>query len=200
MHTRTTTQLLDDLKDPANGEAWVGFERRYRPVLLGFARELGCSAADAADVAQQALLECVTGLREGRYDRGKGRLSSWLIGIAHNLISEVHRRARVRREAGDSVLAAVSAQVPDDAHISRIWQKQRELAILSEAFEELRRSTRMEEHTLRVFELYALRGVPVEEVAAQCGVEVDSVYVIKNRLILRLREIMRQLATAYEEE
>lgn len=199
MRTRTTTRLIEDLRDPANADAWVGFDARYRPVLIGFARTLGFSPDDAAELAQQTLARFVVAYREGRYVRGNGRLSSWLIGIARNVGSEMHRGARRVRAAGDTVLGGVEAALPDEAHLTVIWEKERRAATLAQAMDVLRGSDRMEPHTFRAFELFALRGVPASEVATQCGIEVDAVYVIKNRLTKRLREIVRELTTLYNE-
>ena len=199
MRTRTTTRLIEDLRDPANTDAWVGFDARYRPVLIGFARTLGFSPDDAAELAQQTLARFVVAYRDGRYVRGNGRLSSWLIGIARNVGLEMRRGARRVRAAGDTVLGGVEAALPDEAHLTVIWEKERRAATLAQAMDVLRGSDRMEPHTFRAFELFALRGVPAPEVATQCGIEVDAVYVIKNRLTKRLREIVRELTTLYSE-
>jgi len=205
MVTRTTTQLLEELLDPANKEAWEGFDRRYRRVLLGIARSLGFCDADAEDLAQRTLAEFARAYRAERYQRGKGRLSSWLLGIARHVGSEMRRRGggggpgKGRRVGGDSMLGEVVEEIPNEQHLSQIWSRSREQAILREALEVLRKSPRMEEHTFRAFELFALRGVPAEEVARQCDVEVDSLYVIKNRLTKRLREIVKEIIVAYDD-
>ena len=36
MNTRTTTALLEGLMDPADAECWGAFDRRFRPILVGF--------------------------------------------------------------------------------------------------------------------------------------------------------------------
>lgn len=197
--SRTTTRLIDDLRDPANADAWSGFDARYRPVLTGFARALGFGADDAAEIAQQALAEFSIAYRAGRYERGRGRLSSWLIGIARHLALEQRRRRGARHAGGDSVLLEVPACSTDDAHLTRVWAKEREAAILAEAVAVLRDSPRLEEHTMRAFELFVVRGMPAATVAAECGIDIDSVYTIKNRLLKRLREIVRELTTAYDD-
>lgn len=200
MQTRTTTQLIEGLRDPANNEAWAGFEARYRAVLIGFARRLDFSADDAEELAQHALAEFAISYRNGRYERGRGRLSSWLIGIARNLASDIRRRRRgEHRAGGESLIAELPAGDAEDEHLSRVWAKERDAAILAEAMGRLRQSARMEEHTMRAFELFVVRGMPAPAVAAECGIDVDSVYVIKNRLIKRLREIVRELTSAYDE-
>ncbi len=196
MDTRTTTRLLDDLRDPANAGAWSSFDARYRPVLAALARRLDFSPDDAAEIAQQTLAEFSRAYAQGRYTRGKGRLSSWLLGIARNTALAMRRDRGARRVGGDSMMA----EMPDEAHMTRLWGDERERAILAEALGILRDSTRTDENTIRAFELFAIRGVPAEEVASQCSITVDAVYVAKNRLIKRLREIVRDLTTAYDEE
>lgn len=199
MQTRTSTQLVEQLRDPGNAQAWGGFDQRYRPILEGFGRALGLTPDEAAELAQQTLVEFAAAYRAGKYDRGRGRLSSWLIGIARNLACDMHRRRGARRAAGELALLEVPAELPDDAHLTRVWAKQRESAILAEAMAILRDSQRLEAHTMRAFELFVVRGVPAQAVAAECGISVDSVYVIKNRLTARLREIVRDLTAALDE-
>ncbi len=117
MHTRTTTALLDDLLDSANEGAWVGFDARYRPVLIGFARQLGLRADDAADIAQEALTKFVRAYQQGQYRRERGRLSSWLITIARP-----HRKG-VRplfRESGSAVIDRGVICTPHGAVLSAV--------------------------------------------------------------------------------
>jgi hypothetical protein len=72
--SRTTTALLEGLHDPADAVAWEQFDRRYRPIVVGFASRLGLADADAADVAQEVMLQFVKEYRAGKYDRQRGRL------------------------------------------------------------------------------------------------------------------------------
>lgn len=198
MDTRTTTQLIQRLRNHADSEAWSGFDARYRPILIGIGRSMGFSGVDADEFAQRALAAFARAHREGQYDPARGRLRSWLIGIARNVGREM-RRSAAQNMAGDARLNALEADVPDEDHLSRVWEKERQATILSLALDTLRRTPRMEAHTIRAFELFALRGVPADQVAADCGMNVDTVYVIKNRLTTRLREIVRELTTAFDE-
>ncbi|MCL4741085.1 MAG: sigma-70 family RNA polymerase sigma factor [Phycisphaerales bacterium] len=195
MLTRTTTRLIEGLRDPANAEAWSGFDARYRPVLIAFASRLGFSHDDAAEVAQQALVEFARAYREGRYERERGRLSSWLIGIARNVASGMRRGRGAQRVGGDTMLG----EMPDEPELTRIWSEERERAIFAEAMTILHTTSQANESTLRAFELFAIRGVPAEEAAAECGISVDAVYLAKSRLTKRLREIVRELTAAYDE-
>jgi RNA polymerase sigma-70 factor (ECF subfamily) len=198
----TTTALLDALKDESNGPVWVEFDARFRPILHGFARKLGLSQEDAADVAQQALTEFVRDYRSGMYQRGRGRLSSWLISIARNRAVDIQRNQGRRKQwRGESALdqVAAGASVQDPAHLSAIWDAEKKHAVLAAALTELRSATRMNEATIKAFELVAIRGVPTEAAARECGMSVDEVYVAKNRVTKQLREIVARISEAFED-
>lgn len=217
----TTTALLESLKDPGNAPVWEEFDARYRPILLGFARKLGLSPEDAADVAQQALTEFVRDYRIGMYQRGKGRLSSWLISIARNRAVDLQRgQGRRRGWRGESAFEHLadsagkggggggasaaggggghSLQDSDDD--TALWDAERKHAILAAALTKLRETTRMSESTIKAFELVAIRGVPSEAAARECGISVDEVYVAKNRVTKQLREIVERVTKVYEED
>ncbi len=202
----TTTALLDSLKDVSNAPVWQEFDARYRPILHGFARTLGLQEEDAADVAQQALAEFVRDYRLGRYERGKGRLSSWLITIARHRAMDVHRSGGRRRDwRGQSAFEQVQGARPpeamqDVAGDDARWETERRQAVLALALTKLREESRTNEATIRAFELTAIRGVPSDAAARECNMSVDEVYVAKNRVTKRLREIVAQLDDVYKED
>src|SRR5882672_6361039 len=101
MLVKTTTLLLAGLTDPANREIWREFDDRYRPVLQAFARRLGLADEDADEIAQDVLARFVERYRAGEYDRERGRLRSWIFGIARTRVADWRRsRARRREERG----------------------------------------------------------------------------------------------------
>ncbi len=195
--TRTTTRLLDDLRDPANAAAWEGFDARYRPILVAIARRRGFADHDAAEIAQQTLAEFARSYAAGRYERGRGRLSSWLIGIAGHVAARLGRTNGSRGAHAENHAAEGWER---DASLAEAWRHERERAIIGQALALIREEGRMRDETLRAFELFAIRGVPAAEVARQCGMSVDAVYVVKNRLTGRLRELVRELTIAYDED
>lgn len=196
MVTRTTTQLLESLKDPSNDGLWQEFDQRYRPVLVAFAREQGLGEEDAAEVAQLTLAQFCADYRAGRYDRTRGRLSSWIIGIARNRVADRGRvLRRERQQRGESAMI----QLADEQTATRAWETARRRVIFQRALERLRTRTRMDERTLRAFELCALRNAPPEAAATECGMSVAEVYVAKNRAIKKLREIVSELTEEFDE-
>jgi RNA polymerase sigma factor (sigma-70 family) len=194
--SRTTTSLLEGLHSPADVEAWDGFERRYRGLLVNFARKLGFDDADAADVAQETITRFLTAYRAGKYDRSRGRLRSWLVAIAQGRAAALRQRLAGRRiERGESAMVDLS----DEADVSAVWEQQRRQEILRQAMEELRTTSRTDEKTIRAFELLCVNGLKPAVVADQMGMSVHDVYLAKSRVAQRLREIAARLESSYPE-
>ncbi len=190
----TTTLLLDSLKDERNARAWEEFDVRYRRVIEDFAKSLGLREEDAQEVAQQTLADFVQAYRAGRYDRGRGRLHSWIIGIAQNKVVDVFRsKARAGPQASETSMADLS----DTHRLTQIWDDQLKKTILQRALERLQSETNFDAKTLRAFELVALRDVSVEAAAEECGMKPSDVYVAKHRSLKRLREIVAEITDTY---
>lgn len=194
--TRTTTKLLDALLQPGNEPVWVHIDARYRPVIIGLARRLGLRQTDAEEVAQQTLSEFVRSYRDGKYDRTKGRLSSWILGIAHHTTL---RAFRTGSRAG-SIDVASAIEATSESTLRSIWTDERDRSILLRALAMLREESEVDDRTLLAFELTALRGVPPAEAGEQCGMTPDQVYVAKSRVTKRLRGLVADLTTAFEED
>ncbi|MEK6702025.1 MAG: sigma-70 family RNA polymerase sigma factor [Planctomycetota bacterium] len=199
MITRTTTRLLDELCAPGNERVWEEFDARYRPILEGVARKLGFGDEEAAEITQESLTTFLQAFRAGRYDRSKGRLSSWLVGITRNTAMAICRRGVIggkHKAGGDTLVAGV----PDEAQLTLIWDEQCEREVLRAAMAQLRATSRTDERTFLAFELVALRGATAEAAAQACGMSVAEVYVAKNRMTRRLKETITLLREAYRED
>jgi RNA polymerase sigma-70 factor (ECF subfamily) len=195
MFTRTTTALLEGLLDPADEETWRAFDARYRPILIAFGRRLGLAPEDAADAAQETLARFVRSYRGGKYDRDRGRLHSWIIGIARNCVSDLRqRRAAHWQERGMSAID----NLPDRAALTRMWGEECEQELLRQGLVELRKQTKTDSGTIRAFEMLALGGRRPAEVAAELSITVNDVYLAKHRCLKRLRAILTRLEQLYE--
>lgn len=191
--TRTSTELLADLRDPGNEAAWSRYVERYRPLILAYARRAGLAEADAEDAAQASLLSFSDGLRRNRYEREQGRLRSWLHGIAVNKVREV-RRARRERQAADTAEESLLDPVgPDELEAS--WEEEWRDAVLRQCLAEVR--AEVEPNTLRAFELSAREGWPAERVARELGMTKDAVYAAKRRVLRRVRELVPLIEEAF---
>lgn len=192
---RTTTALLAGLFDPANAEAWQVFDRRYRPILIGFARSCGLSDHDAAEVAQDTIIRFVEQYRANKYDRTRGRLGTWLVTIARYRVLDIRRARPSIATRGESAIVMLD----NEQSVSEAYETQRRLAILREAIVELQQHTKTEPRTIRAFELLYYQGMSVQAVAADLGMSVQDVYLARSRIAARVREIVARIENEYEE-
>lgn len=191
----TTTALLEALSDSRDAESWRQFDERYRPIVFQLARRVGLADEDAADAAQETMLEFVRDFRRGRYERERGRLRHWIMGIARNRARDVlARRRRNAPEFGDTWLATA----PDEPELERLWDAEVEDEILRRALVALRGQSEFDERSVQVFEAYVVAGEPPDRVAARHELAVGSVYAIKSRCLKRLTELREVIAREFE--
>lgn len=192
---KTTTALLQALHDPAAQEVWTELDARFRPILRGFTLRMGLSEIDADDVSQETFSRFIKAYRSGKYDRERGRLSSWIISIAQNCIRDLRQSRMGRLECrGESAFLEVS----DPDGLESIWDEEYRRVLLERAMEELRSETRTDPKTIRAFELMAFEKREGAGIAEELGMSLDSVYMAKNRCLSRLREISGRLREFYE--
>lgn len=193
--TKTTTALLEGLFDLQNAVAWREFDDRFRPIVVGVATRFGLEPADAADVAQETITQFVRDYRAGKYDRTRGRLRSWVIGIARHRVAELHRaRAGRREQRGQSAIVTL----PEESHFGELWDAECRQATLVAALRELAASSKVSERTLDAFRMHVLDDETPERVAEKLGTTVRAVYLAKHRCLARLRVVMDGIRDAYE--
>jgi RNA polymerase sigma-70 factor (ECF subfamily) len=192
--TVSSTILVQGLHEPNNESAWRQFSTRYEPMLLAFACRAGLRDEDAQDVVQETLVAFLEDFRQGKFDRDKGRLRSWLQGIAFNRIKRARRRL-ARREVqvvDPSGATGFMNRVPDDHELTDIFDAEWRRAVMAECLQEARRL--VDAGTFKAFELYALKGWPAEKVAEHLGMSRNAVYISKTRVLSHLRELRPKMA------
>ncbi len=186
----TTTLLLSRLHNSDDVEAWKLFDDRFRQVVVSVGVRMGLGESDAEEAAQETLVQAVRDYQAGRYDRSRGRLSSWIVAIAHHRISDAKRRRR--REQGAPFETPVGDS-PVVSEVAEAFELALERRIFEEAWSRLQTEGGSDRKTILAFELTAMRGVPAKEAAAQTGLSVEQVYVAKNRVAHRLRDAVEEI-------
>lgn len=123
------------------------------------------NTTEAEDLAQQAFVEAA---RSYRSFRGESQLSSWLYGIALNLVRNYLSRAPERRHdfVSDSVLAEHAS---NDLTPDRILEQNQTMALLQESLEELPANMR------DILLMVGLDDISYEEAAALLTVPIGTV-------------------------
>ena len=114
----TTSTIIHDLRDLSNQTAWRSFVDRFHRPIVRFVTRMGFNGEDAEDVTQETLAAFADSLREGRYDRERGKLRTWLFGIAYNKGLDQKRKARRQNRLidGDAELALLGACESGEDH------------------------------------------------------------------------------------
>jgi len=192
----TTSALLEGLCEPDNEAAWLGLDNRYRPILVATARRFGLSDADAHDVAQETMVRVLQGCRDGKYDREKGRLRTWILTIARHRIVDMHRKRDVRKEA-----RGVSAvmETPEESTIEACWSAEERAAILREALDALRTDSNLASETIEAFELQVLHRRGPHQVAEHLQCSINDVYLAKSRVTRKLKDMVTHIETRWND-
>lgn len=192
----TTSALLEGLCGPNNEAAWAGLDNRYRPILIATARRFGLSDADAHDVAQETMVRVLQGCREGKYDREKGRLRTWILTIARHRIVDLHRKRDIRKEAR-GVSAVV--ELPEEEAIEACWSAEERAAILREALDALRSDSNLAAETIEAFELQVLHRRGPHQVAEQLACSINDVYLAKSRVTRKLKDMVSRIEASWND-
>jgi RNA polymerase sigma factor (sigma-70 family) len=183
----TTTQNLNQMRLHQDAHVWQTFSNHFFPVICHMAKHGGLSQADAEDATQQTLLAFMTAMRQGKYDREKGRLSAFLFGIAQRTIRNTRRRT-ARHTAHDPE----KWQGLTDEHSTRLtWETQWQKIILIQGLDRIRQT--FDPQVFKAFDLYCLQERPVQEVADTLCITPNAVYIAKSRVLSRLRSLQQRL-------
>lgn len=189
----STTALVKTLRGGADEAAWTLFCQRYEPLVNAFVRQAGVPRDDVADVVQETLVAFLESLRAGRYDPQRGRVRAWIRGIALHKVQEALRKIRrpERQVVDESGTTRFMNRVVDERELTDLFEAEWERGLLQAGLARVR--CELDPKTLAAFELYALAGWPPEQVAERLGLSRQTVYVHKNRVLTRLRQILEEL-------
>jgi RNA polymerase sigma-70 factor (ECF subfamily) len=189
----TTSTIVRDLADYENAAAWSRFVERFQAPIARFVAGLGVPAGDAEDIAQETLIAFAETLRSGRYQRERGRLRTWLFGIAYKqMLRERERRGRRPHPiGGDRELELALERLPDEQTASASWNHHWEQFVLRRCFEQIGREFRPE--SVRAFDLVVRDDRSPQDAAAALGVPIKAIYNAKHRILKRLRELRAEL-------
>jgi RNA polymerase sigma-70 factor (ECF subfamily) len=183
----TSASLLQRLRQTAAAEAWTRFVKLYTPLLFFWARRLGLSHQDAADLVQEVFATLVLKLPGFEYDRDKG-FRNWLRTVLVNKWRDgCRRKIAAAGGQGDAALAEVAAPDDPDAFGEAEYRRhlvQRALELMQAEFPERMWKACWE---------HVVNDRPAIDVAAELGIAVGTVYVAKSRVLSRLRQELADL-------
>jgi RNA polymerase sigma-70 factor (ECF subfamily) len=181
--TPTSATLLQQLRKPTPSaqDAWRRFVNLYTPLLFLWARRVGAGEQEAADLVQEVFVVLTREMPAFRHDTGR-RFRGWLWTVLRN-----KWRDRLRQQAGQPATAGhtVLDHLAAADNVEEAAEAEHRAYLIARAVELMRAELPAVEW--RACQEYLVGGRPAQEVAGELGLTVNQVYLIKSRILRRLR-------------
>ncbi|MCO6454773.1 MAG: sigma-70 family RNA polymerase sigma factor [Pirellulaceae bacterium] len=183
----TSLSLLARVRQPTDSSSWERLVNLYAPLMRGWLRPYGVQDADAEDLIQDVLAVVAREISQFDHNQRPGAFRRWLRTLV------VHRLRHFWRSNGNRQLAVGGTSVLEQLHqledetsrLSRIWNQQHDRDVIARLLE-LVRPTFLPK-TWTAFHRQMFDGQSAEQVAAELGMALGSVYMARNRVLSALR-------------
>lgn len=193
----TRDSLLLQIRSSENRLAWEEFVEIYRPVIYGVAVSKGLQHADALDLVQTVFVSVANSIARWEKLEGPTRFRHWLLRVAKNAtINALTRRPFDQAIGGEGQLAELIEHAKKDNSHERELELVYRRQLFLRAAEQVRE--RVTEANWMAFEMTAIEGASIEEVAQELGKSVGAIYAARSRIMKQLSDIVTQLEEAYE--
>lgn len=186
-HLHTHPSLLLRLRDARDDGAWSLFVEVYTPLIYRYCRKHHLQEADAAEVAQEVLLQVNRSITAFEYQPERGRFRDWLGSVVRSKLSRFFRKVRPGTNDDTQELANLPAAQGDAD-----WTDHFNNDLLQTTLTRIQGE--FEEHTWQAFTKVWMENMTAPETAKLLAMPVAMVYVAKSRILKRLREEILLLA------
>jgi RNA polymerase sigma-70 factor (ECF subfamily) len=156
----------------------------HAKAVARWARRLAGPGLDVEDLVQEIFMRVHQSLPSFR---GEARVTTWLYGITHNVVSARRRRERLRRFFGVATDPPELASVPGPETPLELIERSQSVRLVYAALDKMADKYRS---LLILFEIEGLSG---EEIAALTGLKTATVWVRLNRARSQLFERIAEI-------
>ena len=198
--TDTRGHLLERVRNTQDHDAWEQFTSFYQPIILRYARALGCSPDMCRDIVQETLVDLLTIMPRFTYDRSRGRFRAFLREIVRRRAHAAFRRRKryisIEVSAEEGWPASLAAEESSDQQQAwdMAWQRQ----VVVEAMARLQK--RVKPSSYEAFRAYVVAGETADDVCSRFSLTANALYQIRHRLLASLRQIAADIEREFGEE
>ncbi len=167
--------------------AWRRFVELYTPLLFGWARGIGLSREDAADLSQDVFSIVSRKIASWQYDPQRS-FRGWLRTIALNRYREIVRRKRIRTVSASEELLQ---QFPDERDAGQSWDRDYQCRLLASAMESVQPA--FEPQLWQALTQLLAGDKSASVIANKTGISVWTLYSAQSRLLAKLRSELNGL-------
>ena len=180
----TSLTLVEKLASEIPGEdeaSWVRFFNLYTPAIRRFV-EWNDKTHDPDDVVQDVFVKLVEILRAGKYNPHRARFRAFLSTIIRRQLISMYRKDKARGGSGNLPLEdfaeVLSVPASQGMKVDLDWARAKHEA----AVEHVLTKTALAQQSKQIYADYAVKELPIDEVAAKYGVSKNVVSQIKTRV------------------
>ena len=185
----TRSSVIRAVANTENEAAWQRFFDLYAGFVFSIARSKGLNDTDADDIVQMVFSDLARNLPSFKYDREKGRFRPYLAALVKWRV--IDRLKAVRRDAdlkADFMEEAKSAATTEDEDFE---EREGQSAAMEETLRRIKPEVRPEHYA--AFVASAVEGQDTDVVTKLYGISRDSLYQIRKRLTVKLREKLAEV-------
>jgi RNA polymerase sigma factor (sigma-70 family) len=182
----TRRSLLARLKRWDDQEAWREFFDTYWRLIYSVALKAGLGPAEAEDIVQETIIGVARKMPRFTYDPALGSFKAWLLLNVRSRIADYRRRVQAEKrhlemteaQAGTSLVE----RVPDTAlsQLDALWDAEWHQRLFEAAAEKVK--SRVSAKQFLIFDLSAVKQVPVRTITRSLGVNAAQVYLARHRV------------------
>lgn len=203
----TRPSLLARLADVSDGRSWREFYLAYEGRIRKVAQRRGLSETDAQEVAQDVLRHVAECIRDYKRTPHRGAFRSWLFQLTRWRASD-----RIRRRGWDELpltstfSSSARERRPDDAspldritagpELETAFQREAQRFALDLLLARL--AGAVSQRNIQMFQMVMLDEVPIPRVAELFHTRPAAVYVVKHRVLEKLRTEATGLSGLFE--
>jgi RNA polymerase sigma factor (sigma-70 family) len=194
----TRYSLLSRLQNWDDSESWKDFFDTYWRLIYSVAIKSGLTETEAQDVVQETIISVAKDIQKFKRDRGLGSFKGWLRNLTRWRIADQLRKRTAGGWQGTTAddhetgtLGMVEIADPTGSGLETVWDDEWQANLLEAAMERVKH--RVKEEHYQMFDLYVVKGWPVNRVAELLGVSVARVYLAKHRVSTMIKKEIRLL-------
>lgn len=189
----TSSTLLEKVR-LADQEAWRRLVLLYGPLVNARCIKAGLQDADAADIAQNVFQSLQRMIGDFRPTKQTGSFRSWLVTIVKNKIRDHFReKEKLPSATGGSDAKRRNEEIPDGTDDGRSDENDvSETQLLLRSAVELILA-KCKPQTREIFQRFVLQRQDAASVAADFSVSVNTVHLVKSRILKKVRDEFREL-------
>ena len=196
--TPTRRSLLTRLKQWDDHESWKDFFDTYWKLVYSAALKSGLNETEAQEVVQETVIAVAKKMHAFKYDPAVGSFKSWLLHITRCRIADQLRKRYkeavvVQAPSNDTSRTDAMAALPDpnSLNLEAIWDEDWQQNLIAAALTRVKKQVNARQY--QIFDLYVVKGWPVNQVRQTLGVSASQVYLAKFRISNLVKKEVKKL-------